>query len=317
MITALAGGVGAARFLQGLMQVIDPREVTIIVNTGDDIEFYGLHVSPDIDIVTYTLVGIIDETKGWGIHEDTFHTLAMLKKYGYKTWFMLGDRDFATHIHRTYLLHQGWSLSQVTNSMCQAFNLEARILPMSDQPVATMILTDQGAIHFQEYLVQRKMTDLVKGVQFDGVEVAEPAPGVLEAILEAEGIILCPSNPIVSIGSILAVKGIREALQKTFAPVVAISPIVGGAPIKGPADKLMRGLGLEVSAYQVAKLYQDFLDIFIIDQIDQDLATKVESLGIGLEHPIRVVITNTIMKGLKEKVELAQTVIHELRHRSR
>jgi len=283
----------------------------VIVNTGDDIQLHGLHISPDIDIVTYTLAGVVDEVKGWGIRGDTFHCLETLGRYGHDTWFMLGDRDLATHLHRTQLLKQGLSLSQITESLRRAFTLEVRILPMSDQPIATMILTDQGVLHFQEYLVQRKMADPVRGVQFKGVEHAEPASGVLEAILEAEAVILCPSNPIVSIGSILAVKGVREALQKTRAGVAAISPIIGGAPVKGPADKLMRGLGLEVSAYQVAELYRDFLDVFIIDQVDRDLVTRVESLG------IRAVTTDTLMRGLKEKVDLARLVIHELRHRSR
>jgi LPPG:FO 2-phospho-L-lactate transferase len=312
MITALAGGVGAARFLQGLVHVVAPQEITVIVNTGDDIELHGLYISPDIDIVTYTLAGIVDETKGWGVKEDTFHSLEMLGRYGRETWFMLGDRDLATHIHRTQLLRQGWSLSQVTESIRHAYNLNVRILPMSDQPITTMISTDQGVIHFQEYLIQRKMQDLVKGVQFRGAEHAEPAPGVLEAILKAEGVILCPSNPLVSIGSILALEGVREALQKTTATVAAISPIVGGAPIKGPADRLMRGLGLEVSAYQIAALYRDFLDVFIMDQVDSDLVPRIRSLKTHPEHPIRVVTTNTIMRRLKEKIELARVVMQEL-----
>ncbi len=312
MITVLAGGVGAARFLQGLVQVVAPQEITIIVNTGDDIELHGLHISPDIDIVIYTLAGIVDESKGWGIQGDSFHCLDMLGKYGHATWFMLGDRDFATHIYRTHLLRQGWSLSQVTDSIRRAFNLEVRILPMTNQPVPTLILTDQGILHFQEYLVQRKMQDPVKGVQFKGIEDADPAPGVLEAILEAKGIIICPSNPIISIGPILAVKGVREALRKTQARIAAISPLVGGAPLKGPADRLMRGLGLEVSAYQVAQLYQDFLDIFVLDQIDQNLVTKVESLRTQPEQPLRVIVTDTIMRGLKEKIELARRVMEEL-----
>ncbi|MCD6537006.1 2-phospho-L-lactate transferase [Candidatus Bathyarchaeota archaeon] len=307
MIVALAGGVGAARFLTGLIKLVDEEELTVVVNTGDDIELYGLHISPDIDIITYTLAGIVDEEKGWGIKEDTFHCLRMLGKYGYETWFNLGDRDLATHIHRTYLLRNGLKLSEVTAEICRALGLKVRILPMTNDKFETRIITREGSMHFQEYLVKRGARDKVLGVEFVGVEDAKPAPGVIHSILNAEGVIVCPSNPIVSIGTTLSVKGIREALRQTTARKVAITPIISGAPIKGPADKLMKGLGLEVSAYSVASLYRDFLDVFILDAADLMEKARIEKLG------LRVRVTNTIMKSLEDKIRLASVVLEEIR----
>ena len=260
MITALAGGVGAARFLQGLVKAVAEDKVTVIVNTGDDIKLHGLHISPDIDIVTYTLAGIVDKEKGWGIRSDTFRCLEMLRKYGHEGWFNLGDMDLATHINRTYLLGRGLKLSEITEMHRSALGLKVRILPMSDDRFETHIVTDKGKMHFQEYLVKRGAADAVLGVSFEGVEDARPAPGVIDSIMNSSAVVVCPSNPIVSIGTILAVRVVRDALRETEAKIAAISPIVGGAPIKGPADKLMQGLGLEVSASSVAELYRDFLD---------------------------------------------------------
>ncbi len=303
MITALAGGVGAARFLSGLIKLVPQENLTIIVNTGDDIELYGLHISPDIDIIAYTLAGIVDEEKGWGIRGDTFHSLEMLRKYGYETWFTLGDRDLATHLHRTILLKRGLKLSEATSEICKALGLGVRILPMTDDKFETWITTDAGSMHFQEYLVKRGARDKVLNVQFLGSEEAKPAPGVVEAILNSEIVIICPSNPIVSIGTILSVKGVREALKKSEARKIAISPIIAGAPVKGPADKLMRGLRLEVSAYAVAHLYRDFLDAFVLDIADEKERKRIEGLG------IKVIVTNTIMKSSEDKVRLAGIVL--------
>jgi len=303
MITALAGGVGAARFLQGLVRVVPEKDVAVIVNTGDDIELYGLHISPDIDIVMYTLSGKVDEDKGWGIRGDTFHFLETLGKYGLETWFRLGDRDLATHVYRTHLMKNGLALSEATARLCQALGLNVKILPMTNDRFATKIVTDSGVMHFQEYLVKRGAQDKVMNVVFEGVEEAKPAPGVIESILGSDVVVVCPSNPIVSIGTILSVKNVRDALKKTKAEVVAISPIVGGHPIKGPADKLMKGLGLEVSAYSVAHLYRDFLDKFIIDRVDEAQKKHIESLG------VQVIVTNTIMKTLEEKVQLAKVTL--------
>ena len=303
MITALAGGVGAARFLQGLVNLVPAEDLTVIVNTGDDIELYGLHVSPDIDIVMYTLAGIVDEEKGWGIKKDTFHCLNMLQGYGYKTWFNLGDKDLATNIHRTSLIKNGLSLSQATTSLTQAVGLKTRIIPMTDEKFKTIIVTDSGKMHFQEYLVKRCAQDKVVNIEFEGVEKAHPAPDVLDSILDSNGIIVCPSNPIVSIGTILSIKGVRDALRQTKAKTVAISPIVGGVPVKGPADKLMRGLRKEVSAYGVANLYKDFLDAFIIDNVDVEEKRRIEALG------IQVAVINTVMRNQQDKVQLAKAAL--------
>jgi LPPG:FO 2-phospho-L-lactate transferase len=303
MISALAGGVGAARFLQGLVQVVPQGEITVIVNVGDDIELYGLHVSPDLDIIMYTLAGIVDEEKGWGLKDDTFHCLDFLRKYGCETWFNLGDRDLATHIHRTMLLKNGLTLSQVTSQLCQKLGVKARILPMTDNKFATKIVTDEGTMHFEEYFVKKNCTGRILNVFFEGADMAQPAPGVVESILASKLVVICPSNPIVSIGTILSMKKIRKALKATKGKVVAISPIVGGHPIKGPADKLMSGLGLEVSAFVVAKLYMDFMDIFIIDEVDKAEKKRIEDLG------LKVLVTNTIMKTLDNKTRLAKLAL--------
>ena len=305
-VTCLAGGVGAAKFLQGLVQIIPHKNITVIVNTGDDIELHGLHISPDPDIVMYTLAGIVDEEKGWGIRDDTFHCLNMFQKYGLETWFKLGDQDLATHIYRTQLLREGFYLDEVTLKLCKALGLEVKILPMTNERVTPQVVTDAGKMHFEEYFVRRGARDKVLNVVFEGSESAHPAPGVIESIRDADGIIVCPSNPIVSIGPILAVRNVREALRETEAKVVAVSPIVGGATIKGPADKLMRGLGLEVSAYSVASLYQDFLDAFILDEVDRDEKEKVEGLG------VKAIVANTVMRSLEDKIKLARLALETL-----
>lgn len=305
MIVSLAGGVGAAKFLSGLVRVIPEEDLTVIVNTGDDIELHGLHISPDIDIVMYTLAGIVDESKGWGVKGDSFNCLSFLGRLGCETWFKLGDMDLATHIYRTNLLRKGFRLSEIVDMLRKTFGLKIKILPMSDDRVETRILTSAGEFHFQEYLVKRGASDRVLGVEFSGVDEAKPAPGVIESILEADAVIICPSNPIVSIGTILSVSGVKEALTRSKARKIAISPIVAGHPIKGPADKLMEGLGLEVSAYSVAKIYSDFLDVFIIDEFDAHEKDRIEGLG------IKVISTNTIMKSLEDKVNLARVVIEQ------
>ncbi len=303
MITALAGGVGAARFLTGLVKLVKQEDVSVIVNTGDDIEMFGLHISPDIDIVAYTLAGIVDDEKGWGIKGDTFQCLEMLKKFGLETWFALGDKDFATHIFRTDLLKKGFTLSQVTDEICRVLGLKVNILPMTNDKFETRIKIEEGSVHFEEYFVKRQAKDKVLGVEFVGAVNAKPSPKVIDSIMNAEVVVICPSNPIVSIGTILAVDGIRDALRRTSAKVVGVSPIVAGAPIKGPADKLLRGLGFEVSAFSVAKLYSDFLNTFVLDVEDVLEREKIEKLG------LEVKVTNTLMKSLERKVELARVVL--------
>jgi LPPG:FO 2-phospho-L-lactate transferase len=303
MITALAGGVGAARFLTGLVRLVKGEDLSIVVNTGDDIDLFGLHISPDVDIVMYTLAGVVDEEKGWGIKGDTFHCLEALRKLGCEAWFNLGDKDLATHMFRTSLLKKGFKLSEITAQISHALGLDVKILPMTDDKFETRIVTENGSVHFQEYMVKQGAKDEVLGVEFLGAESAKPAVGVVEAIMDAELVVICPSNPVVSIGTILAVEGVREALRATDAKKVAVSPIIAGAPVKGPADKLLRGLGLEVSAYSVAKLYLDFLDTFVLDMADAAEKGRIEKLG------IEVKVTNTIMKSLEDKIKLAKAVL--------
>jgi LPPG:FO 2-phospho-L-lactate transferase len=305
LIVALAGGVGAARFLTGVAKIVKQNEISVIANTGDDIELFGLHISPDVDIVSYTLAGIVDEQKGWGIKDDTFQCLEMLKKYSADTWLNLGDRDLATHIYRTNRLKQGATLTEVTKEISAALGLKIKILPMTNEKLETQVTTAKGSMHFEEYYVKNKCQEEVLGVAFAGVDKAKPSPEVLEAISKAQTILVCPSNPIVSIGAILSVKGIREALRKTNAKIIGVSPIVAGAPIKGPADKLLRGLGYEVSAYEVAKLYADFLDEFVIDNLDSEQKARIEKLGITVRT------TNTIMKTLNDKIALAKTALKQ------
>jgi LPPG:FO 2-phospho-L-lactate transferase len=303
LITALAGGVGAARFLTGLTKLVKEEDLSVIVNTGDDMEMFGLHISPDIDIVSYTLAGVVDEEKGWGIKGDTFQCLETLKKMGLETWFSIGDRDFATHIFRTDLLHKGFTLSKVTEETCRCLGIKANIMPMTDDKFETWIRTEEGLIHFEEYFVKRQAKDKVLGVEFVGSAKAKPVPETVDSILNAEMIVICPSNPIVSIGTILSVDGIRDALRKTSAKIVGVSPIVDGAPIKGPADKLLRSFGFEVSAFSVAKLYADFLDTFVIDVKDGDEKGRIEQIGIDVK------VTDTVMKCLEDKVRLARAVL--------
>lgn len=292
--------MGAARFIEGLDAVIGDEELAIIVNTGDDEEFYGLHVSPDIDIITYTLSGLVDPEKGWGISGDTFACLEMLGRLGCETWFRLGDRDLAVHIYRTLRMRAGASLGEVTKEIARSLGVRHRVMPMSNEPVRTHILTRDGLIPFQRYLVERGARDEVLGIRYLGIERARPAEGVLEAIMGSRAVLIAPSNPLVSIGTILGVKGVREALREARATVLAVSPIVGGSVIKGPADKMMRGLGMEVSARSVARLYSDFLDVMVIDSVDEHLLGSIREMG------LRAYATNTIMRTREDKVALAK-----------
>jgi LPPG:FO 2-phospho-L-lactate transferase len=310
-VTALAGGVGAARFLRGLARVLDPARLCVIVNTGDDDEFFGLHVSPDLDTVTYTLAEAADPVKGWGLRDDTFRCLTALGRYYGDTWFGLGDADFATHLFRTHQLRQGKSLTEVTAAITRAWGVRATVLPMSNEPVRTVVHTEAGALSFQEYLVKRRGEGQVKRVELRGLASASPAPGVCEAITTATLVIVPPSNPIVSIGPILALPGVRQALRDTPAPVIAISPLVAGKPIKGPADRLLSGVGVEVSAVGVASLYQDFLDTFVLDRQDADQQQRIEQLG------LTVLVTDTIMSDVDKSVALAQTVVEHGRNRQK
>lgn len=301
-ITALAGGVGASKLLLGLYDVMDPRDLTVIVNTGDDITLHGLKISPDLDIVTYTLAGIVDESKGWGYRDETFHALKRLAVFGRSNWFNLGDRDLATHIHRTAMLAEGKPLSDAAEAIRVALGVKARILPMSNQAVLTMIDTDEGELHFQEYLVKRRAEPLVRGIRFEGAEEARPADGVVEAIHGADRILICPSNPLISIGPILAMRGVREALRARKRSVVAVCPIVGGKSLKGPSDKMLAELGHEASALGVGKLYADFTGTFVIDTADRAQTASIRELG------MRVGIVPTVMTTRAQKRKLARSL---------
>lgn len=302
MITALAGGVGASKLIDGLRRVIPPGELTIIVNTGDDVTMFGLYIAPDLDIVTYTLAGIVNPATGWGIEGDTFNCIDGLVGYaGGERWFNLGDRDLATHIHRTAMMREGLTLSETADRIRRSLGVESRIIPMTDTHTPTTIVSDEGEMHFQEYLVRRRAEPKVLGIRFENIGSASPAPGVAEAILEADGVIICPSNPLISIGPILAVPGMRDLIRK--AKVAAVSPIVGGASLKGPSDRMMADLGYEVSARGVAGMYADIADIFILDRRDEALAGEVERLG------MKTVITDTVMSDAGKRTELAGTTL--------
>jgi LPPG:FO 2-phospho-L-lactate transferase len=303
-ITALAGGVGASKLLLGLYDVMpDPSSLTAIVNTGDDIVLHGLKISPDLDIVTYTLAGLIDPKKGWGFRNETFHLLQRLAVFGRANWFNLGDRDLATHIHRTAMLADGRTLTDAAEAIRTALGVKSRILPMANEPVPTIIETDDGDLHFQEYLVKLRAEPIVRRIRFEGVKKAQPAPGVLESIRSADRILICPSNPLISIGPILGVPGIREALRARRNDVVAVCPIVGGKSLKGPSDKMLAQLGHDPSAAGVAELYADFTGTFVIDPVD-----KSQAAAIGARD-MRVVVTPTVMQTLAQKKKLARTLL--------
>lgn len=302
-VTALAGGVGGSKLLVGLQQVCEPGALTAIVNTADDASFYGVHVSPDVDIVTYWLAGTEDTDRGWGIQGDTFNVIEGLARLGVETWFRLGDKDFGTCLFRTTRLAEGATLSAIADEIRRSYGVPTRILPMSDDPVQTRIVCEDGrTLEFQQYFVQERQQPAVSQVRFAGIADAKPAPGVTDAIRDADRVIVCPSNPVVSVAPILTVAGVRDALRE-HPDVVAVSPIVGGRAVKGPADKLLPVLGAEVSATGVAKLYSDFCTTFVVDHQDEEDAALIEAEG------IRVVITDTIMSNREGSARLAREVL--------
>lgn len=305
MITAIGGGVGAAKFLEGLSMVSGEEPLNIIVNTGDDITLHGLKISPDVDTVIYRLSGVIDKKKGWGLDGDTFHCLRELSKLGQQTWFNIGDRDFATHLLRTHLSSQGVGAAEIARHIANNYGVSERIniVPMTEQEVETWIVTDMGEMHFQEYLVKNRMEPRVIKVYIKNIDLAEPPEGVIDYIEKADAVILCPSNPIISIGPVLHVQGIREALKKTAAKTIAISPLIGGVSLKGPADRMMKGLGLEVSSTGVARLYKDFIDFMVIDLNDREEADKIRDLG------IETLVVDTVMSDADKAATLAKEVL--------
>ena len=303
MITVLCGGVGGSRFMRALASVVPHERLTAIINTADDAWFHGLYVSPDPDIVTYALAGEVDEARGWGLRGDTFRWLEALRRFGHETWFNIGDRDLATHLHRTRLMREGVAFHRIVADIARAFGVDIRLLPMSDDPVHTVVQTDAGDEPFQEFLVKHHAHHAVRGVRFTRIDEATPAPGVLEAIESAEAILIAPSNPIGSIRPILSVRGVREAMARARVPRAAVSPIIDGRSLQPPAAEMMAGLGYTVDVTGVAKIYEGLIDALVIDEADRRHASALEASG------LRVLVTPTIMRDEASRGALAQAVL--------
>jgi LPPG:FO 2-phospho-L-lactate transferase len=303
VIVALAGGTGGAKLLRGLARVTDPARLFIVGNTGDDLTWWGLHISPDLDSVTYALAGLLDETRGWGVRDDTFHCLEAMRRLGRETWFRLGDRDLATHLHRTLLLRAGCSFTEATGAIAQALGVRARLVPMSDDPVRTELRTTGGWLSLEEFFVRERCAPDVLEVVYRGAEAARPGPGIVDAIRTAEAVVVCCSNPVTSIGPILAVPGILEALARTPAPAVAVSPIVGGQAVSGPAGKLLAARGLDVSPLGVARAYRPWLDTLVMDGLDAAQAAALERDG------VRSVVADALMPDGAAEARLARVVL--------
>jgi LPPG:FO 2-phospho-L-lactate transferase len=308
MIVVLSGGTGGAKLVQGLNHVVPPENLTVIGNTGDDIDWWGLHISPDVDSILYALADLLSVERGWGVEDDSFRCLERMARLGQPTWFSLGDLDLATHLTRTNLMREGLSLSDVTAHLARRMEIRARVLPMSDDRVATLVDTPHGTLNFQEYFVRERHQVEVRGIRFEGAEDSRPAPGVLESIASAEAVILAPSNPVTSVGPILAVPGIREALRATSAPVVAVSPIIGGDAVSGPAGLLMRRKGWPSTIAGIAQAYEDFLDVLVVDLADHADADHLR------EGDLHVLCANTVMKSMQDKQELARFTVHAALH---
>ena len=300
-LTLLAGGSGAAKFIDGLISIVPQKNLTIICNTGDDIELFGLHISPDVDTITYLLAGIFDKKRGWAVKGDTFSALKQLTTFGFPSWFNLGDKDIALHIYRSHLLDSGKTLSQATKRISDSFGVKAKILPMTDEKVTTQINTGKTVLHFQEFFVREKWNAPVKSVRFSNAKNAKPAPGVLSAIRDADAVIICPSNPVTSIGPILSVPGIRDALKKTKAKRIAISPFTGKHAFSGPAGKLMRACGYESSSEGTRAFYGGILDYLVVDRGDAPFLKNTDAP--------RLVFTNILMRTLSQKSKLAREVL--------
>jgi len=303
VIVALAGGTGAAKLLRGLARATEPSRLFIVGNTGDDLDWWGLRVSPDLDSVAYALAGLLDATRGWGVRDDTFQCLEAMSRLGRETWFRLGDQDLATHLHRTLLLRGGASLTEATRAITDALGVTARLVPMSDESVRTELRTDKGWLTLEEFFVRERCAPEVFEVAYRGAENAAPTPEVLRAVREARAVVVGPSNPVISIGPILAVPGIRDALVARRERVIAISPIVGGAPVKGPADRLMGPLGIEVSCVGVARAYREICSTLVIDAVDEQLASQVEAEG------VRAIVTDTMMRSPEIATQLARQTL--------
>ncbi len=300
---AFAGGVGGAKFADGLARAVDPESLTVIVNTADDFDLYGLHISPDVDTVMYTLAGLANPEAGWGVAGDTWRNFDMLARYGAEPWFRLGDSDLATHLLRTELLADGAGLSAVTQELSRRLGVRSRILPMTDDRVRTVVDTELGLLAFQEYFVKHRWQPEVRHLIFEGADEAEPSPGMLRAIETADTIVVCPSNPYLSVDPILALRGVRDVLLNAVAPIIAVTPIIGGQAVKGPTAKLMRELGVEPSAVEVAKHYAEFVNGFVLDSRDAELAPRIEAMGMG------VLVSDTLMATVDDRARLACEVV--------
>ena len=302
-VLALAGGIGGAKLAAGLQDALPPGDVTVVVNTADDFDLWGLRICPDLDTVMYTLAAVANPVTGWGVEDETFAALGMLARYGEETWFKLGDRDLATHVLRTARLRAGETLTGITAELSAALGVRSSILPMCDEPVATVLETPDGPLEFQEYFVRRGQRDEVSGVRLRGIEDARPTDAVLAALAGADVVIFCPSNPLVSIGPVLAVPGMRKALLSSSAPKIAVSPIVGGRALKGPADRMLGSLGHEVSATGVARIYEGLVDGMVIDGVDEGERADIENLE------MRVLATDAVMRDADDRARLAREVL--------
>ena len=302
-VCALAGGVGGAKLAAGLQEALPPEDVTVVVNTADDFDLWALRICPDLDTVMYTLAGISNPETGWGLAGESFEALNMLDRYGEDTWFMLGDRDLATHVLRTARLRAGETLTAVTDALSGSLGVRSVVLPMSDEDVSTVLKTPDGLLEFQDYFVRRGQRDEVLGVGLRGIEEARPTEAVLETVATADVVVVCPSNPVVSVGPILALSGMRDALAASPAPKVAVSPIVGGTALKGPADRMLASLGHEVSATGVARMYEGLVDGMVVDRVDERERPSIEALG------MRVLATDAVMRGAADRARLAREVV--------
>jgi LPPG:FO 2-phospho-L-lactate transferase len=302
-VCALAGGVGGAKLASGLQDVLPPGDLSVVVTPSDDFDLWGLHICPDLDTVMYTLAGISNPETGWGIAGESFDTLNMVERYGEETWFKLGDRDLATHVLRTFRMLSGETLTEVTAGLSGALGVDSAVLPMSDDPVSTVLETPEGRLEFQEYFVRRGQRDEVLGIELRGIEDASPTERVFAAVSRADAIVLCPSNPVVSVGPILALPGMTEALASSSAPKVAVSPIVGGRALKGPADRMLSSLGHEVSAKGVARMYAGLVDGMVVDQTDEGERAGIEALG------MRVLVTQSVMRNAGDRARLASETL--------
>jgi LPPG:FO 2-phospho-L-lactate transferase len=303
-VLALTGGVGGAKLCFGLAQILEPDELRIVVNTGDDEEFHGLYVCPDLDTVMYTLAELSNPHTGWGIKNETFATLSALDRLGQETWFGLGDQDLATHIVRTQMLRQGNSLSEITEHLCRHLGIGRQIIPMSDDRIRTTVETDIGTLPFQTYFVRHRCEPTVTGLRFDGSDSSEASPGFSESLKSSDALIFCPSNPYLSVAPILSIPGVRKRIENFQGPRLAVSPIVGGQALKGPAAKILAELGEDVSCIGVARQYVGLCDVFVIDELDRDLADDVRDLG------MEAIVMNTIMNNNRDKVELARNLLN-------